>query len=676
MVEQYFQQRVTHFSILDISIIIRISIPITIRFCLEKNHSHSDSTSTTSTQSVISPFRRTQQIRHCLDKFHSTNTHTNLDDFTLIKGKIRHKKPNGYHHEYDKKLKYPKCNKLISKFQQSFKHQLFQHLKNNKIIPQTDKNNMGPESRNFSEISNKNYRNMSRYAKNTNTKSKQRKSTVSLFTGPSKSYQAKKSTMSTVQSPPVIKQEPSSAAIVSPDSDSNMNNTPTLLTISSITDIKTIHAVPVYETWKTYLFNTIKPTLKESDWMEMTPDDKYAELIKLCNTPSIISSPFTTFIITPDTATKIVQKNPKTDCRILLKAYADSQGYPDYDSTIETMLVNPMRQELTKARDKLISRPQQHDQLDNKKHKFYGVPFVITHATTDDEIKSIDEMSLLHELKTMYTDRNLYQAVEWDSLQLHDLRDMAVIERNEMLDLFTKNPKEVQETIPQIDTDPNGNPYAYVVDDEDSDDDSTDTGLDDDDDVDMGDVDDDAKNESDIFIKQQVKKMTKEKKTFTFESTQDTTDNNIYLLSHKRAIRIAIQHANNHEDPISESFITNATTEEVHQYLIDERDEIQSQHEYEQFKFGATPTDLAIKNLNRNQLEDYIVYRHRDTRPQLPDDFFVNKTDIELKYTLITERDLLRASDENNQSKHNPNTPKPPNTLPKGLHGKRQNLNG
>ena len=116
--------------------------------------------------------------------------------------------------------------------------------------------------------------------------------------------------MSTVQSPPVIKQEPSSAAIVSPDSDNNMNNTPTLFTISSLTDLKMIHAVPVSETWKTYLFNTIEPTLKESDWMEMTPDDKYAELIKLCNTPSIISSPFTTFIITPDTATKIIQQIP------------------------------------------------------------------------------------------------------------------------------------------------------------------------------------------------------------------------------------------------------------------------------------------------------------------------------------------------------------------------------
>ena len=124
-----------------------------------KNHSHSNSTSNTNTQSVISPFRRTKRIGHCLDKSHSTNTHTNLNDFTLIKGKNRNKKSNGSSHDYDKKLEFPKCNKLRSKFQQSFNHQLNQRLKNKNLLPQIDKNNMGPESKNFSEISKQNYRN-------------------------------------------------------------------------------------------------------------------------------------------------------------------------------------------------------------------------------------------------------------------------------------------------------------------------------------------------------------------------------------------------------------------------------------------------------------------------------------------------------------------------------------
>lgn len=43
---------------------------------------------------------------------------------------------------------------------------------------------------------------------------------------------------------------------------------------------------------------------------------------------------------------------------------------------------------------------------------------------------------------------------------------------------------------------------------------------------------------------------------------------------------------------------------------------------------------------------------------------------------LISERDLLKAPDPQFNNAHNANNPQPPNTLPKGLHGKRKNLNG
>ena len=51
---------------------------------------------------------------------------------------------------------------------------------------------------------------------------------------------------------------------------------------------------------------------------------------------------------------------------------------------------------------------------------------------------------------------------------------------------------------------------------------------------------------------------------------------------------------------------------------------------------------------------------------------------MDLKYQLIKDRDLLKKSDvdEQNRRKQIATQPKQPNNLPKGLHGKRQNLNG
>lgn len=431
---------------------------------------------------------------------------------------------------------------------------------------------------------------------------------TSLFESRSNSKSATKPTMSTTKSTPAIKQEANSAAIVSPDNNTPINESPMLLTIDKDTAITKIHEVPVSDTWKTYIFNNSSPTLTEHEWKEMSDDDKYAELVNLRSIPSTISSPFTTFVITPDTDIKVINRIPKKDCRILLKAYADSQGFPDYDSTIETMLVDPMRQELIKARNKLISRPQYDNKTGTKKTKHFGLPFVLTHATSDADINSADATSIQNELKNIYADRNLHESVEWDSLQDNYIRDMAIIERNEMLKCFTPKPENIKQSNP-IDNneyDPNGNPFVYIIDDDATSTENTDSD-DDNDDVSMEDLDNSHSNESDELIEQQLETFKKEKKTFTFEFSKDTTDQDIYLLSHRRAIRIAIKHANNNDDPLSESFINEATTEEVHHYLIDERNEICSQYDYEKFNFNATTTDADIKRLHRNQLEDFIA---------------------------------------------------------------------
>lgn len=499
----------------------------------------------------------------------------------------------------------------------------------------------------------------------------------SLHASQTKLHPVTKTTMTAATSPSTIKQEPSSAAVVSPDNAPTMNVSPTLLTIDAHTDVKTIKAISVLDTWRTYIFNNNEPTITEDDWTKMSDDEKYAELIKLRITPTVISSPFTTFVITPVTPTKVIQKIPKKDCRILLKAYADSQGFNDFDSTIETMLVEPLRMELIKARDKLLTRPLMDPETDHNKLCTSGIPFVLTHATTDSEINSADETSLLQELQNMYTDRNLFDSVEWDSLHLSDLKDMAILERDEMLKCFSFKSSDTKKHSDKatVDVDPNGNPYVYIVDDEDSDV-FSDNNDDVDDDVSMEDMDSDHKNEADEFVNEQKRNLTKERKIFRFEFTRHTTDKDIYSLSHKRAMKIAVQHAINIEDPLSDSFISDATTDEVYQYLIDERNEIQSQYEYQHFNFCSKTTDTAIKQLKRNQLEDYIIYHYRDTGRSLSDEFFTNKTDVELKILMMTERDMLRASDATSQRQYKLDDPKPPNTLPKGLHAKRQNLNG
>ena len=193
----------------------------------------------------------------------------------------------------------------------------------------------------------------------------------------------------------------------------------------------------------------------------------------------------------------------------------------------------------------------------------------------------------------------------------------------------------------------------------------------------MEDAEEENINESDKFVNEQLQKEKKNRKTFTFSFTRNTTDDEIYLLNHKRASRIATKHAEIIGEPLSASFIADATTEQIYEYLIQERNEFCFEYEYEQFQFNGTTTDTDIKKLQRAKLENFICFRYRDTDRSVSNEFFSKKTDIELKYILTTERDMMRAtSNHPDVTIKNPNDPKPPNTLPKGLHAKRQNLNG
>ena len=79
--------------------------------------------------------------------------------------------------------------------------------------------------------------------------------------------------------------------------------------------------------------------------------------------------------------------------------------------------------------------------------------------TTDDEIKATQGDTILNELKSMFTDRNLVDSVEWDSLNDADIRDMARIERDGMLQYLplvaSDKPKENKPSHDNKDVDPN-----------------------------------------------------------------------------------------------------------------------------------------------------------------------------------------------------------------------------
>ena len=186
---------------------------------------------------------------------------------------------------------------------------------------------------------------------------------------------------------------------------------------------------------------------------------------------------------------------------------------------------------------------------------------------------------------------------------------------------------------------------------------------------------DDHVNETDKFVKNQIDQAKKDRKTFKFQFNHETTDSAIYHLNHRRALRIAIAYSTDIEEPLTESFIKDATTDEIHQYLLLQRNECIYQHEYDIFNFNGCTSENSINSLPRLQLENFLIFRYRDSGRIITDEFFDGKTDMELKHLLVSERNMIRSRDLN-APKPNSNDPVKPNDLPKGLHGKRQNLNG
>lgn len=468
-------------------------------------------------------------------------------------------------------------------------------------------------------------------------------------------------------SPPQIGSTPTDDALMSSP----------FLHITHDTDDKTIAAIPLSDTWKTYQFNCPDTPLNEDDWNLLSASDQY-EHLTLLKTPvtCVITSSTTPFTITPATDNNVIKSIPEQDCKILLHEYAFNQGYPNYKSKIQAMTIDAMHEELIKAKDKLSKRMQPANITNKKKIKKFSMPFVLTHDTTDDDILKAEASSIEHELKNMFSDRNILDSVMWDSLNIEDLQDMARIERDEMRKCVSTDKedsaKKEKHTPPSLSTNGAHHNDVEVIsirDDESviTDDEDSDSVLHD---------DDEEHNECDKFVNEQIQNSNSNRKISRFKFNHETTDKDIFLLCHKRAKRISIQHALNIEQPLSETFVQEATTDDFHQYLIIERNQFISHHEYNAFDFNSRTTDEAIKQLKRLQLENYLIFHYCDTDRLLSDDFFQNKTDDELKFMLINERNMLRTNDPDKPPITNSNNPVQPNNLPKGLHGKRQNLNG
>ena len=461
----------------------------------------------------------------------------------------------------------------------------------------------------------------------------------------------------------------------------NKANTFKPFMIQANTKDSDILATPVELTRTLYLHNTSDPSYTNEQWIVLSDSDKFASLTKMKLPPVYnITSPFSTFVITPDTDDTTLSTIPAKDCKLLLTQYATAQGYSNFVSRLDEMDESKMREELIQAKQKLIARPQNQNSDNMKKIKTFSIPFILTHATTDNDILQAEEESLRSELRGIYTDHNLLDSLEWDELKLEDLRDLARGEREEMLKCFKPTPTKIKQEIKSAPTnDAKANTSAskeiiHIEDDSDSDDEFS---TDEDGDAILEDATNEAVNSSDEFVREQLKNKISTGKTFRFKFTNETSDKEIFHLSYRRAIRIATVHSHNIDEPLSEAFIQNATTDEVYQYLIHERNEFNFQNEYDNFNLNSRTTDESIKSLQRLQLENFILFRYRDTDRQVTDDFFDNKTDIELKCFLISERDMLRTIDTTfNKTQHNPKDPVKPNDLPKGLHGKRQNLNG
>ena len=332
----------------------------------------------------------------------------------------------------------------------------------------------------------------------------------SLFTSRTISNQKSPSTMSNPATTP--NKLPNSAT---PDDKHNLAQP---LIIDPSVDDTVIKSIPLSDTWKTFTFNS-STIITESQWNELPDDDKYDYLIKLKMTPIYdITSPSTANIITADTADDVIMGMPIQDSRYLLQAYAAHQGFPHCDDNISKLTIDALHDELLKAKSKISARPQDPPIHNKKKHRHLTLPFVITHTTTDEEILQASETMIQTELQSMYTDRNLFESVLWDSLTIEDLRDMAKIERNEMLTCFspTDEDKDHDITSPTDKADANtkiDDPEVIDILEGDSD---VEDEEDNEDDMSI-----DQENEADKFVKDAIDEKNSDRKTFKFKFTHN-----------------------------------------------------------------------------------------------------------------------------------------------------------
>ena len=589
-------------------------------------------------------------------------------------------RPNIYPtNEYDKKRKYPKYKKTRPKVLQLFNNQLIQRRKNEKTIPRTDKINMKPESRNLSEIANKNSRYTSNYKKNTNITYYQRKYQSSLFTGQEKSTQLKK--MNTTPSAPAaadaalsIDKHPVANPSDSPAlslTDDNFNDDMPIdpLTIISFTEDNDIKAIPIQDTWITYKHNAPVLTFLETEWNLLPDQEKHEELLKLKpeENDKVISSDFTGISINPDTKDSEINKIPKSDCKYLLSSYVRYAGFPDLVPKIKNMKVNELRNNLKDARDYLAKRRQNPPKFTKKKLRSTEIPFVLTHESTDIEIEKTEVHLLTNELKSIFTDNNLYDSIVWDELQDDDIIDMIKDERDNMKKYISEDEEDISENEEEQDKKS-----------EDEDTDSIfDSALDEMQKNNVGIPEDsqDVDSDEDEFLENEEDE-TKQETPKSFKMNHFTKNEAIYHLPHAKAKEVATYYAKQERESSLE-MVTDATTDELYDYLIMIRDHLIREKEFSDFNFGPDTKDQDVKKLNRDTLKSFIHQIFHKNKKPIEAEFFDDKSDFELKLILIQERDMVKAMSDQRTPGQKDKSPIPEATYGNdNLKKKRQNLNG
>ena len=316
------------------------------------------------------------------------------------------------------------------------------------------------------------------------------------------------------------------------------------------------------------------------------------------------------------------------------------------------MKVQELRNNLKDARNEMAKRRQTPPMSNRKKLRSNETPFILMHTTSNDDILSTDIHILTKELKSIYKEKNLFDAVIWDELTDTDIIEMITEER----DLIKSCIDE-----------------AEVSDDDISSDDISNNNDMDIDDFDTRDDDDDEEKVQSTLISTTDTTLTQK----PFNMNLSTTDDDIYSLNHARAQSIAAEYALREGNSQRQQFVKEATTEALYDYLLAIRNHIIREKEFEDFNFGPDTKEVDIKKLPRDQLKSFIYQLFHKNKKPVGNDFFEDKADFELALILLQERDMMIAL-QNHPSplpQDKPLIPEQPYEND-SLTKKRQNLNG